>query len=75
MNERIKFLLPKSEEWIHTKLINRGGKSTGRNKYYVNVINDADKQKLGVHMDKLEYEVIKKDATEDIENGIEENRL
>lgn len=27
------------------KVINRGGKSTGRNKYYVNVIND--KQKLG----------------------------
>lgn len=67
VNERIKFHLPK----IHTKVINRGGKSTGRNKYYVNVIND--KQKLWVHMDKLEYEVIKKDATKDIKNGIEEN--
>lgn len=53
VNERTKYHLPKSDEQIHTKEISRGGKYTGRNKYNVNAINDADKQMLGLHRDRL----------------------
>ena len=41
VNSRIKYRLPHNDEWIHAKVTSRGGKATGKNKYYVNVINDT----------------------------------
>ena len=65
VSERIKYRLPESEEWIDATVLSRGGKSTGKNKYYVNVMNNKDKQKLGMHLDKIEFEVVKEDVGND----------
>lgn len=35
VNERVKYHLPKSDEWIQAKVINGDGKATERNRYDV----------------------------------------
>ena len=58
VNDKIKYRLKDNEEWIDARVISKGGKATGKNKYYVNVQNDKDSQKLGVHLDKVEFEIV-----------------
>ena len=73
ISERIKYRLPESEEWTHAKIISKGGKSTGKNKYYVNVMHDKDQQKFGVHLDKVEYTVLKDDESREDDGGSKED--
>ena len=45
----IKYKLPENEDWIEAKILSRGGKSTGQNKYYFNIMNNEDHIKLGIN--------------------------
>ena len=40
------------------RMLSRGGKASGKNRYYVNVINEEDNKKLGFHLDQVPFEVI-----------------
>ena len=56
----------------YKKVMRRQGKSTGRNKYYVNVTNEKDKEMMGVHLNKLEYKILNDDTSENYKDEIEE---
>ena len=71
--ENIRYREKQDENWIYAKVISRGGKSTGRNKYYVNLIHENDNKMLGVHLDRFEYEIVKDNSLPTIENT--ENNL
>ena len=45
---------------IYQKVTSKRGKSTGRNKYYVNIMNEM----IRLHLNKLEYEIVKDDTEE-----------
>ena len=55
----------KESSMAYQKVMSRGGKSIGRKKYYVNVMNETDKEMMGVHLNKLEYEIVKDNTNED----------
>ena len=74
VNNRIKYRLSDSEEWTKAKVISRGGKATGKNKYYVNVMNEGDKQKLGIHLDRLEYQMLDEEEDGSCREGIDDER-
>ena len=67
VKDKIKYRKECDDEWIEARVISRGGKATGKNKHYVNVQNDKDNQKLGVHLDKVEFEVVP-DTGEDVDD-------
>ncbi|PIK34738.1 hypothetical protein BSL78_28434 [Apostichopus japonicus] len=59
VNTKIKYGLQEDDEWTQATVMGKGGKATGRNKHYVNVQREEDEQKVGIHLDKVEFEVIK----------------
>ena len=58
MNTTIKYKFSEAEGWVTARILSRGGKASGKNRYYVNVINEEDHKKLGVHLDQVPFEVI-----------------
>ena len=50
--------------WAEATVIGRGGKATGRNKYYYNVQNRCEGKQIGINLDQIEFEKIN-----DFENG------
>ena len=57
VKSKIKYRLQGEDEWTEAEVLGRGGKATGKNKFYVNVLNDQDKQKVGIHLDQLYFAV------------------
>ena len=57
VNDRIKYRLKDDEQWTTAIVKGRGGKATGKNKYYMNVVNEEDNQMKGIHLDRTEYEI------------------
>ena len=43
-----------------------------RNKYYVNVMNEKDREMIRVHLNKLDSEILKDDTSEDNKEEIEQ---
>ena len=61
--ENIRYKLSDEDEWIYAKVVSKGGKSSGKNKFYMNIVNENTDDLLGIHLDKVKYEVIDTDAT------------
>ena len=49
--------------------------SKGKNKYYVNVMNEKDKEMMWVHLNKLECEIVKDDTSEENGEEIDDSRM
>ena len=60
-HERIRYKSEENEEWTYAKVIGKGGKSTGKNKNYVNVRHETDDKMIGVHLDKCLFEILDED--------------
>ena len=56
--EIIRFRSKDDEEWSYVKVLGKGGKSTGKNKSYMNVIDEKNNHRFGIHLDKYNYEII-----------------
>ena len=69
VKSKIKYRLQGEDEWTEAEVLGRGGKATGKNKFYVNVLNDQDKQKVGIHLDQLDFAVIDGEDSETEENN------
>ena len=67
VGDYIKYKLPENEDWIEAKILSRGGKSTGQNKYYFNIMNNEDQIKLGINLELVDFEIIEKDNSEEVE--------
>ena len=63
LQENIRYKLSDEDEWIYAKVVSKGGKSSGKNKFYMNIVNENTDDLLGIHLDKVKYEVIDTDAT------------
>ena len=48
---------------MDAKVISKEGKSSDKNKFYMNIFNENTDDLLGIHLDKVEYEVIDTDTT------------
>ena len=57
VNYRIRYRLP-GENWVVAVVTGRGGKATGKNKYYFNIRNIDNGRELGIHLDKAEFQVL-----------------
>ena len=44
-------------------MVSKGGKSSGKNKFYINIVNENTNDLLGIHLDKVNYEVIDTNTT------------
>ena len=60
--DRIRYC-PYGCEWIEATVLGRGGKATGKNRYYFNVQNEIDGSKVGVDLQHTEYEKIHEKET------------
>ena len=69
IQEKIKYKTENEKDWIIAKVIGKGGKATGKNKNYINVINEKDEKMIGIHLDKVQYKII----NEDEDNECQEN--
>ena len=69
VQDRIRYRETPDEEWIYAKILSRGGKITGKNKNYMNVLHEKDNQRLGIHLDKFEYEIVDDDHIQNEENN------
>ena len=56
--DRIRYRQNSDEEWTHAKIISRGGKSTGKNKFYMNVLDETNNAMSGIDLNKVEFEII-----------------
>ena len=63
----IKYKLSENEDWIEAKILSRDGESTVRNKYYFNIMNNEDQFKLGIILELVDFEIIEKDNSEEVE--------
>ena len=50
--------------WTHFKIHGKGGKSTGRNRFYYNVENESQ-EKFGVFLDQVKFEIIAENLVSD----------
>ena len=57
VNDRIRYRLPE-EDWVVAVVTGRGGKATGKNKYYFNIHNIDNGGELGIHLDKAEFQLL-----------------
>ena len=67
VGDYIKYKLPENEDWIEAKILSRGGKSTGQNKYYFNIMNKEDQIKMGINLELVDFKIIEKDNSEEVE--------
>ena len=67
VGDYIKYKLPENEDWIEAKILSRCGESTGQNKYYFNIMNNEDQIKLGINLELVDFEIIEKDNSEEVE--------
>ena len=67
VGDYIKYKLPENKDWIEVKILSRGGKSTGQNKYYFNIMNKEDHIKLGINLELADFEIIEKYNSEEVE--------
>ena len=67
VGDYIKHKLPENEDWIEAKILSRGGKSIGQNKYYFNIRNNENLIKLGINLELIDVETIEKDNSEEVE--------
>ena len=56
VGDYIEYKLSENDDWIEAKILSRGGKSTGQNKYYVNIMNNEDQIKLGINLELVDFE-------------------
>ena len=74
VNDRIRYRLP-GEDWVVAVVTGRGGKATGKNKYYFNIRNIDNGGELGIHLGKEFHENTNFRDNEDIvQKDMEENR-
>ena len=67
VGDYIKYKLPENKDWIEAKVLGRGGQSTCQNKYYFNIMNNEDQIKLGINLELVDFEIIEKDNSEEVE--------
>ena len=61
VQDRIRYRENPAEEWTPAKIISNDGKSTGKNKNYMNILNENSNEMTVIHLDKCEYEIISDD--------------
>ena len=57
--EKIRYRTSDADNWTYAKVISKGGKSSGKNKFYMNILNENTEDMLGIHLNRVEYEIIK----------------
>lgn len=56
-NDKIKFKLSDTNEWVEATIISKAGKTTGKNKNWYNIEKHSDDhERLSVNLEKLEWE-------------------
>ena len=64
VNDRIRIRENDQGTWTHVKILGKGGKSTGRNRFYYNVENEGQ-EKFGVFLDQVQFEIIAENSVSD----------
>ena len=64
VNDRIPISENDQGTWTHVKILCKGGKSTGRSRFYNNVENKSQ-EKFGVFFDQVQFEVIAENSVSD----------
>ena len=60
VNERIRYRTEDNDEWTYAQINGKGGKSTGKNKFYFNVTDETEGTQKGVHLDRVHFEIMDK---------------
>ena len=68
-HEKIRYKAKDEEQWIYAKVIGRGRKATGKNKDYINVMNEKDEKTVGIYLDRCQYEIIHESEENEFENS------
>ena len=61
--ENIRYKLSDEDEWIYAKVLSRGGKSSGKNRFYMNIVNENTDDIFGIHLNQVQYEIIENQGT------------
>ena len=64
VNDRIWIRENDQGTWTNVKILGKGGKSTGRNRFYYNVENESQ-EKFGVFLDQVQFEIIAENSISD----------
>ena len=64
VNDRIRIRENDQGTWTNVKILGKGGKSTGRNRFYYNVENESQ-EKFGAFLDQVQFEIIAENSISD----------
>ena len=64
VNDRMQIRENDQGTWTNVKILGKGGKSTGRNRFYYNVENES-KEKFGVFLEQVQFEIIAENPISD----------
>ena len=64
VNDRIWIRENDQGTWTNVKILGKGGKSTGRNRFYYNVENESQEE-FGVFFDQVQFEIIAENSISD----------
>ena len=64
VNDRIQIRENDQGTWTNVKILGKGGKSTGRNRFYYNVENESQEE-FGVFLDQVQFEIIAENSISD----------
>lgn len=69
VHERIRYRNEENEVWQYVQITGKGGKKTGKNQSYFNVLNEKNGSRFGIHLDKVEFEILDKNTDETIQEN------
>ena len=64
VNDRIWIRENDQGTWTDVKILGKGGKSTGRNRFYYNVEKESQ-EKFGIFLDQVQFEIIAENSVSD----------